>query len=137
MNEKRLFEWGSITVLYVFLAVVLISCLGDVQIEEQTASSSQQETLELLPNSVCEVHEGESIKAALNDVACTAITVHAGDYRGEGWYKFERSGVTLQAEGEVIISTVIIYGDNNILRGSLLRIQTKRRAFAHMVITTW
>jgi parallel beta-helix repeat protein len=66
---------------------------------------------------MCEVHEGGSIKAILNKPACKTITVHSGDYREEGWYKLQRNDVTLQAEGEVIISAIIVYGDNNVVRG--------------------
>jgi len=121
VNTKHFFRLSKKIVLNIALVILLISCLGEAQgingIEGSSNSDPQQRATESLSSSVCEVREGESINAALNNPACKTITVHSGDYRGEGWYKLQRSDVTLQAEGEVFISMVIVYGDNNVLRG--------------------
>ncbi len=84
---------------------------------DSSNSDLQPGVTESFPSFVCEVYEGESIKAVLNKPACKTIIVHSGDYREEGWYKLQRNDVTLQAEGEVIIGMIIVYGDNNIVRG--------------------
>ena len=110
---KHFFQKSKIIVLKITIAVLLTSCLGEVPGVKGNGASIDYTS----EPSVCEVYEGGSIKAALNDSACTIITVHPGDYRGEGWYKFERSGVTLKANGKVIISMIVVYGNNNVVRG--------------------
>jgi len=122
-KKKHLLNWSKIVILILSVALMFAACSSDIQVEKGVKNStvipsqSQQETITPTPSTMCKVHEGGSIKAALNDTSCTTITVYSGDYRKEGWYKFERSGVTLQAEGEAIIDIIIVYGNNNIVRG--------------------
>jgi hypothetical protein len=85
--------------------------------EVSLISGSQALATEFSPNFACEVYEGESIEKSLYDPACITINVHAGDYRREGVYKMNRSGVTLQTDDKAIISGIIIYGNDNVVRG--------------------
>ena len=121
MKTKSLFRWEKGCLLSLVIALIITSSLSGIQSVKgfgvSSASALNQSANKFLQGGICEVYEGGSIKAALTNTSCTNITVYSGDYRGEGWYKFERSGVTLQASGKAIISMVIIYGDNNILRG--------------------
>ena len=120
-KKKHLLYWSKIVILILSVASMFVACSGDIQVEKgvknSTDTPSQQETITPTLSTLCEVHEGGSIKSALNDTGCTTITVYSGDYREEGWYKFDRSGVTLQAEGKAIIDIIIVYGNNNIVRG--------------------
>jgi hypothetical protein len=121
MNVDKLIRFSERTVLSVCLAVLITFSPGCQQASAGTKPLATQNTeVGSVPHAICEVHEGGSIKSALTNIACMDIIVYPGDYRGEGLYKLERNGVTLQANGtngEVIVSSIVVYGNNNVVRG--------------------
>ncbi len=121
MSIKYLLQWKRATFLSICVIALMVFCLGCGQDANDTITSAGSAPpaggIAPLSNSICEVRKGGSIRDALNNVACKTISVYSGDYRAEGWYKLERNDVTMQAYGEVIISSIIVYGDNNIVRG--------------------